>query len=60
MADHTFSEPATFGIDVKQMMSKGLTFAEVRQSPEFTLMAKARLHRIEQEVNGQLGPILCR
>ena len=60
LADHTFSEPATFGIDVKQMMSKGLTFAEVRQSPEFTLMAKARLHRIEQEVNGQLGPILCR
>jgi len=55
LEDHTFSEPATFGADVKQMMSKSLSFHEVRQSPEFTLMAKARLHRLEQEINGKLA-----
>jgi hypothetical protein len=59
LEDHTFSEQSTFGADVKQMMSKGLSFNEVRQSPEFTLMAKARLHRLEQEINGQLSRILA-
>ncbi|MBI4723989.1 MAG: conjugal transfer protein TraL [Rhodomicrobium sp.] len=58
LADHTFTEPATFGGDVKQMMSKGLTFGEIRESPEFTIMAKARLRQIEREVNGQLTPII--
>ena len=60
LADHTFTESATFGADVKQMMSKGLTFAEVRQSPDFTLMSKARLKQIEDEVYGQLSPIIAR
>jgi hypothetical protein len=60
LADHTFTEPATFGADVKQMMAKGLSFAEVRESADFTLMAKARLKQIESEVHGQLSSIICR
>ena len=60
LADHTFTEPATFGRDVKQMMAAGLTFTEVRQSKDFTIMAKSRLHQIAQEVNGQLSSIITR
>ena len=60
LADHTFTEPATFGADIKQMMSQGLSFAEVREAPSFTLMAKARLKQFEEEVYGQLSPIICR
>ena len=58
--DQTFTEPATFGADVKQMLSGGLSFHEVRQSQEFTLMAKARLHRLEQDINGKLASALFR
>ena len=59
LADHTFSEKDTFGVDVKKMMSAGLSFAEVRESQEFTIMAKARLQLIEREVNGQLSSIIA-
>jgi hypothetical protein len=59
LVDHTFSEPATFGADVKQMMRGGLSFAEVRESPAFTLMAKMRLKGLEQEVNGKLATLIA-
>ena len=59
LADHTFSEKDTFGVDVKKMMSGGLSFAEVRKSQDFTIMAKARLQLIEREVNGQLSSIIA-
>ncbi len=58
LEDHTFTEAATYGVDVKLMMSKGLTFGEVRQSPDFTLMAKHRLHLLEREVNEKVSSIL--
>lgn len=56
--DHTFSEAATYGVDVKLMMSKGLTFREVRQSPDFTLMAKHRLHLLEREVIEKIRAVI--
>jgi hypothetical protein len=36
------------------MVTAGLTFAEVRALPEFTLMAKSRLHQLERHVYAQL------
>ena len=44
---------------MKKMMSAGLSFAEVRESQDFTIMAKARLQLIEREVNGQLSSIIA-
>jgi hypothetical protein len=57
--DHTFTEPATFGADVKHMMSEGLSFEEVMGSGEFTLMAKQRIKKLERDLNGKLAPLLA-
>ena len=49
---------STFGEDVKQMLDRKLTFAEVAQSPEFGLMAKSRLARVKTSIFDQLAAIL--
>ncbi len=59
LPDWTHTEKDTFGVDVRKMMTAGLTFAQVRASPEFTLMAKSRLHELERQVYAQLTPIIA-
>ena len=55
IADHTFAEQATFGADVKQMMAAGMSFEDVKTSPDFRIMAKSRLHQLQMSVNEQLA-----
>ncbi|MFZ1110225.1 MAG: conjugal transfer protein TraL, partial [Rhodomicrobium sp.] len=57
--DHTFGEKQTFGADVSQMTRAGLTFAEVQGSPEFSIMAKHRLKRVEQDLYGKFAVLLA-
>lgn len=47
--------PDTFGKDIKQMTSEHLTFDEVMQSSNYTLMPKQRLKRVQREVFNQLA-----
>ena len=56
--DHTFGEKQTFGADVSQMTRAGLTFAEVQGSPEFSIMAKHRLKRVEKDLYGKFAVLL--
>ncbi|MGB9165805.1 MAG: hypothetical protein WCC41_15400 [Rhodomicrobium sp.] len=56
--DHTFAEKQTFGADVSQMTRAGLTFEEVHASPDFTIMAKHRLKRVEQDLYGKFADLL--
>ena len=49
---------ATYGEDIKEMMARHLTFDEAIASPEFTLMAKSRLHNIQQDVRAKLIRVL--
>ena len=56
--DWTYSDQATFGEDVQLMMKKGLTFDEVRQSPEFALMAKSRLARVRADLFAKLEAVI--
>ena len=58
LPDWTYTQQATFGVDVRSMMAAGLTFAEVQDSPEFTLMAKSRLKRIERDLEGKLAHVI--
>ena len=58
LPDWTYTDQATFGVDMQHMMKAGLTFAEVRTSPDFTLMSKSRLHRIERDIQGKLALVM--
>jgi hypothetical protein len=58
MPDWTYTQQATFGVDMRCMMTAGLTFAEVQGSPDFTLMAKSRLRRIERDLQGKLAHVI--
>lgn len=46
--------PDTFGKDIKKMTSEHLTFDEVMQSSDYTLMPKQRLKRVQRDVYAQL------
>ena len=50
--------PATFGVDIEKMLTARLTFDEVRQSPEFFIMNKSRIFRVQQEIYRQLQAVL--
>jgi hypothetical protein len=58
LPDWTFAHQATFGVDVKEMMKRGLTFAETQSSPDFNIMAKSRLKRIERDMQGKLARVV--
>lgn len=47
--------PDTFGKDIKQMTSEHLTFDEVMQSSNYTLMPKQRLKTVQRNVFNQLA-----
>jgi len=50
--------PATFGADIEKMLTARLTFDEVRQSPDFFVMNKSRIFRVQQEIYHQLKDVL--
>lgn len=50
--------PATFGPDIEKMLKAHLTFDEVRQSPEFHIMNKSRIFRVQQDIYEQLQAVL--
>src|SRR5205823_2105807 len=50
--------PVTFGADVAEMLSKGMTFAEADKSPEFYTMTKQRLRQVQRPIWEQLQPVL--
>jgi hypothetical protein len=58
MPDWTYTDPATFGADMRQMMKAGLTFDEARTSPDFTLMSKSRLHRLQHDIFYKLKGVI--
>ena len=58
LPDWTYTDQATFGVDMQQMMKAGLTFDEVRTSPDFNLMAKSRLHRIKTDIYDKLALVV--
>lgn len=47
----------TYGDDIKKMNTRRLTVEEIRQSPDFTLMEKQRIHNVAKDVFGQLEKI---
>ncbi len=49
---------STFGEDVKMMLDRRLTFAEVDQSSEFGIMSKSRLMRIKTSIFEQLAVVI--
>lgn len=51
-------EQRTFGRDVAAMLSKRLTFAEAIESPDFFLVPKSRLFRIQQAIFEQLDTVM--
>ena len=40
------------------MTRAGLTFAEVQASPDFSIMAKHRLKRVEKDLYGKFAAVL--
>lgn len=46
------------GADMEKMLTSRLTFDEVRQSPEFDIMNKSRIYRVQQEIYRQLKAVL--
>jgi hypothetical protein len=58
LPDWTYAQQATFGVDVRAMMASGLTFAEAQRSPQFTLMAKSRLKRLERDLDAKLAHVI--
>ncbi len=46
--------PATFGADLQEMMKRHLTFAEAIASPDFPIMARQRLTKVQQDIFAQL------
>jgi hypothetical protein len=49
--------PATFGEDLKRMTKARLTFDQVMESPDFTIMEKQRLRIFAKDVFEQLQKI---
>jgi nitrogenase subunit NifH len=47
----------TFTQDIEQMIKKRLTFAEIANNKDFTLMAKSRLNRVKADIFAQLDTI---
>src|SRR5687768_5499025 len=50
--------PATFGADIEKMLTARLTFDEVRQSPDFFVMNKSRIYRVQQDIYHQLKDVI--
>ena len=50
--------PATFGADIEKMLTARLTFDEVRQSPDFYIMNKSRIFRVQQDIYRQLKAVI--
>jgi hypothetical protein len=48
---------STFGQDVETMLSRRATFAEVRENPEFELMAKQRLTMVKRNLFEQMNAV---
>lgn len=49
----------TFGANVSAMLSRGMTFAEALDSPDFFVVAKQRLVQVRRAVFDQLAPVLA-
>ncbi|EGS8100300.1 nucleotide-binding protein [Klebsiella pneumoniae] len=49
---------STFGEDIKLMLDQKLTFDEVKESPDFGLMAKSRLNKVKNAIFEQLATII--
>lgn len=47
-----------FNDDVEKMITMRLTFDEVRQSPDFFIMNKSRIYRVQQDIYRQLKAVL--
>lgn len=47
----------TFGEDIKTMLDKRLTFNEITNSNEFSIMAKSRLARVKSMLFNQIDNI---
>lgn len=50
--------PDTTGMDVKDMTTKSLTFGEVMESEEFSLMAKQRIKTFQKKIYAQMDNFL--
>ena len=46
--------PDTYGADIERMTSLNLTFAEVQESPEFTLMPRQRIRTLKRDLFAKL------
>ncbi|MDO4248595.1 MAG: conjugal transfer protein TraL [Neisseria sp.] len=53
--------PDTYGADIDRMTSLNLTFAEVQQSPDFTLMPRQRLRNVQRDLFERMAvlPVLA-
>lgn len=49
---------STFGKDIQLMLDSKLTFDEVKGSADFGLMAKSRLHRVQEAIYGQMRAVV--
>lgn len=49
---------STFGKDVQMMLDEKLTFDEIKDSPQFGLMAKSRLGRVQKAIFDQLATVI--
>jgi hypothetical protein len=49
---------STFGKDIQLMLDSKLTFDEVKGSADFGLMAKSRLHRVQEAIYRQMGAVV--
>lgn len=47
-----------FNDDIEKMITLRLTFDEVRQSPEFFIMNKSRIHRVQKDIYSQLDVVM--
>jgi len=47
----------TFGKDIEEMASRKLTFAEVLNGSDFTIMAKQRIKTVQKDIFGQLDEV---
>lgn len=47
----------TFGKDIEEMASKKLTFGEVLEKPDFSIMAKQRIKTVQKDIFSQLDEV---
>ncbi len=57
LPDCTFADPKTFGEDIARMMTQGLTFEEVKTSPDFGIIEKSRIHRVRTQIYQQIETV---